>query len=97
MLELGAHAEVMHANLADPIERDGVDLVFCCGPMMQALWRALPEHKRGGYAEGADALIPLLAGAVRSGDIVLVKGSNGSRMGRVVDALARLDAATRGS
>ena len=51
---------------------------------------ALPESRRGGYAENADALIPVIANALRSGDIVLVKGSNGSKMSRVVEALKRL-------
>ena len=59
---------------------------------MKALIEALPESRRGGYAESADALIPMIAGAVRAGDVVLVKGSNGSRMSRVVAALSGLEA-----
>jgi UDP-N-acetylmuramoyl-tripeptide--D-alanyl-D-alanine ligase len=35
-------------------------------------------------------LIPVIASALRSGDVVLVKGSNGSKMSRVVAALAAL-------
>ena len=48
-----------------------------------------PE-RRGGYAENADALIPIIAPSLRAGDIVLVKGSNSSRMSRVVGALKAL-------
>ena len=44
------------------------------------------------FRETSDALIPIVTEAVRAGDIVLVKGSNGSRMSRVVDALSRLAA-----
>jgi UDP-N-acetylmuramoyl-tripeptide--D-alanyl-D-alanine ligase len=57
---------------------------------MQALWEALPPKRRGGYAKDADSLIPVLTEALRPGDAVLVKGSFGSRMGRVAEALARL-------
>jgi UDP-N-acetylmuramoyl-tripeptide--D-alanyl-D-alanine ligase len=90
MLELGADERAYHAGLATPIEQAGIDLVFAAGPRMAALMEALPPARRGGYAETADALIPVIAGSLRLGDIVLVKGSNGSKMSRVVSALARL-------
>ncbi len=57
---------------------------------MAALMQALPPDRRGGYADTAEALAPQIAGALRAGDIVLVKGSNGSRMSRVVGALKAL-------
>jgi len=90
MLELGRDERAYHAGLAEPIERADIDLVFAAGPRMAALMEALPPSRRGGYADTADALIPVIAGALRAGDIVLVKGSNSSRMSRVVDALTRL-------
>lgn len=90
MLELGPDERAYHAGLAAPLEQAGVDLVFAAGPRMAALMEALPPSRRGGYAENADALIPVIAGSLRAGDIVLVKGSNGSKMSRVVGALSRL-------
>jgi UDP-N-acetylmuramoyl-tripeptide--D-alanyl-D-alanine ligase len=96
MLELGPDSPRYHADLAEPIERFGVDLVFCAGPKMAALWERVPVSRRGGYAGDAEGLAGLLAGALKAGDVVLVKGSNGSRMMRVVDALAALGAAKEG-
>lgn len=90
MLELGPDERAYHAGLAEPIEQAGIDLVFAAGPRMAALMEALPPGRRGGYAETADALIPMIAGSLRTGDIVLVKGSNSSKMSRVAAALARL-------
>jgi len=90
MLELGPDERAYHAGLAEPIEHAGIDLVFAAGPRMAALIEALPPRRRGGYAETADALIPILVGSLRAGDIVLVKGSNSSKMSRVVAALTRL-------
>jgi len=90
MLELGPDERAYHAGLAEPLGQAGVDLVFAAGPRMAALMEALPPSLRGGYADTADALAPLIAGSLRAGDVVLVKGSNGSRMSGVVEALARL-------
>ena len=90
MLELGADERAYHAGLATPLQESGVDLVFAAGPRMGALIEALPPALRGGYAQSSDALIPQVAGALRAGDVVLVKGSNGSRMRVVVEALAKL-------
>ncbi len=91
MLELGPDERAYHAGLAQPLDAAGIDLVFAAGPRMAALIEALPPERRGGYAETADALIPIIAGSLRDGDVVLVKGSNGSKMMRVVDALTRLE------
>ncbi len=88
MLELGADGPRHHADLAEPIAACGIDLVFCCGPLMHELWRALPADRRGGYAPASDTLVPILGAALRAGDTLMVKGSNGSRMGPLVKALA---------
>jgi UDP-N-acetylmuramoyl-tripeptide--D-alanyl-D-alanine ligase len=93
MLELGHEAAGFHAGLARPLDEAGIDLVFCAGPYMKSLWDALPPTRRGGYAETADALAPLVSQAAEPGDLVMVKGSNGSRAGAVVAALKALDRA----
>ena len=89
MLELGPRGEAFHRDLAEAVRGNRVDLVFCCGPLMRALWEALPSERRGGYAETSQALEPQLLAAVRAGDAVMVKGSLGSRMGLLVRALQR--------
>jgi UDP-N-acetylmuramoyl-tripeptide--D-alanyl-D-alanine ligase len=89
MLELGSHGAELHRQMLDPLLAHGVDLVFCCGPLMHALWEALPSERRGGYAETSAQLEPQVLAAIRSGDTVMVKGSLGSRMGLIVKALER--------
>jgi len=93
MLELGEHAQALHSGLAETIVEAGIDLVFTGGKAMQALDQALPPEKRGGWAEDAAALAPLVTAAVRPGDVVMVKGSNGSRASLVAKALAEMEAA----
>jgi UDP-N-acetylmuramoyl-tripeptide--D-alanyl-D-alanine ligase len=89
MLELGGEGVALHAQLAKPIKAASVDLVYCCGPLMRALWEALPSGSRGSYAETAAALEPAVLDAIRAGDAVMVKGSLGSKMGPIVKALER--------
>jgi UDP-N-acetylmuramoyl-tripeptide--D-alanyl-D-alanine ligase len=88
MLELGPGGEALHHAIAEAVVGHGVDLVFCCGPLMRALWDALPSACQGGYAETSAALEPQVLAAIQPGDSVMVKGSLGSRMSPIVKALA---------
>jgi UDP-N-acetylmuramoyl-tripeptide--D-alanyl-D-alanine ligase len=90
MLELGAAGAELHRGLAEPVVAHGVDLVFCCGPLMRELYEALPSGRRGGYAETSAALESQVLGVVAPGDALMVKGSLGSRMAPIVSALERL-------
>lgn len=87
MLEMGEGGVAHHAALAQPIAANNVDLVFACGALMKGLWEALPAATRGAYAESSASLLPKALAALRAGDTVLVKGSNGARMSVIVEAL----------
>ncbi|MEX2449704.1 MAG: UDP-N-acetylmuramoylalanyl-D-glutamyl-2,6-diaminopimelate--D-alanyl-D-alanine ligase [Rhodospirillales bacterium] len=87
MLELGPQSAARHKDLLTPILENAIDLVFTAGPAMANLAEALPGRLRGAHAENATALAPLVVAAVRSGDVVTVKGSAGSRMTVIVEAL----------
>jgi UDP-N-acetylmuramoyl-tripeptide--D-alanyl-D-alanine ligase len=89
MLELGPTGAQLHGAIAESVEAAGIDLVFCSGPHMRALWEALPSRVRGGYAETAAGLETTVLDAIRAGDAVMVKGSLGSKMGPIVRALER--------
>lgn len=87
MLELGPDAGRLHRELAGPIEQADIDLVFACGPNMRALYDALPAARRGAHAPDSGALAAIVADALQPGDVVMVKGSLGSRMAKVIDAI----------
>jgi UDP-N-acetylmuramoyl-tripeptide--D-alanyl-D-alanine ligase len=61
--------------------------VYCAGPLMEALWQALPPAQRGAHAADSAALEPIVIAGLRAGDALMVKGSLGSRMGPIVKAL----------
>jgi UDP-N-acetylmuramoyl-tripeptide--D-alanyl-D-alanine ligase len=96
MLELGADGAAFHAALAEPLADAKVDLVFCAGPLMKSLYDALPSTRRGAYAETAAEIAPRVARAAEPGDLVMVKGSNGSKAGLIAQALVALGSQGRG-
>ena len=88
MLELGEASAALHQSLHETLETWNIDQVFTAGVLMENLYQALPPHRQGGHAADSEALAPLVLAALRPGDVVMVKGSAGSRMGRVVQTLA---------
>ena len=90
MLELGDQSEALHEGLAGPIEAAGLDLVHAAGPEMKRLYDDLPGSRQGLWRETAAELAAEAAMLVGPGDIVMVKGSNGSKASLVAKALAAL-------
>lgn len=90
MLELGPDEAEMHRALADLPAMASLDVIHCVGDRMQALYDALPEAKRGRFSRSAGKLAERAARLVDAGDVILVKGSKGSRVSLVVDALRKL-------
>ncbi len=87
MLELGADGAAMHAALAADVAANKVDLLFGAGPLTRSLYDAAPQAARAAWAELASELANEVVGALRAGDVVMVKGSNGSRMEPLVATL----------
>jgi UDP-N-acetylmuramoyl-tripeptide--D-alanyl-D-alanine ligase len=72
----------------------GVDKVFCCGADMRALYDTLPALIQGAWARNSEGLKGELLAALQPGDTVMVKGSLGSKMGLIVEALKAAHPAT---
>jgi UDP-N-acetylmuramoyl-tripeptide--D-alanyl-D-alanine ligase len=93
MLELGEHADRLHAESGRLVASSGVHLLYAIGgPAARSLATAAIESGMAAtavahFASSADAA-PVVADAVRAGDLVLVKGSRGVRTDIVVDRLA---------
>ena len=88
MLELGENSGALHAALNDPVDAAEVDLVFACGRDMQRLFEALARGGAKGRGRRSRRGSPRRwRQSVRAGDVVMVKGSLGSRMAPLVDAL----------
>ena len=86
MLELGDAGPAEHTGLAGAI-LENADLLFSCGPLMRGLHDVMPPSRQGAHATDSASLAPVVVARLRAGDAVLVKGSLGSRMKTIVDAI----------
>jgi UDP-N-acetylmuramoyl-tripeptide--D-alanyl-D-alanine ligase len=92
MLELGDHAPELHAGVGRFVAGAGIDLLFTVGgEAAAALSEAAVEsgmpRDRARHFSTSDQAADAIAGEVRRGDVVLVKGSRGVKTDRVVDRL----------
>jgi UDP-N-acetylmuramoyl-tripeptide--D-alanyl-D-alanine ligase len=83
MRELGAEAEQAHAALVSSAAAAGFDAVFLLGEEMEQAARAHASDRVRWFAD-AESLGEALARGVREGDLVLVKGSRGVELERVL-------------
>ncbi|MBF9059682.1 UDP-N-acetylmuramoyl-tripeptide--D-alanyl-D-alanine ligase [Rhodobacterales bacterium HKCCSP123] len=90
MLELGPTGPALHAAIADHPAMARIAAVHTVGPLMTHLHAALPGAIRGLHTETADGMIPALIATLVPGDVLLIKGSKGIKVARVVDALRKL-------
>ncbi len=90
MLELGDFGAGLHGDLAQPVDEAQVDVLYAAGPLMANLWARTPAARRGAYAETSEGLRDALLSGLRAGDVVMIKGSLGSRMGPLAEAIGAL-------
>ena len=90
MRGLGPTGPALHAAIADHPAMARIATVHTVGPLMAHLHTALPGALRGLHAESADEMVAALPATLVPGDVLLLKGSKGIKVSRVVDALRKL-------
>lgn len=91
MAELGEKSEDLHAALADVVKEKNIDRVYMIGAHMKKLSDKLPGFRNGGHFDNRLALEAVLVRDLRSGDVVMVKGSNASGMDKVVEKILDME------
>jgi UDP-N-acetylmuramoyl-tripeptide--D-alanyl-D-alanine ligase len=87
MKELGVNSTDLHRALAPLVSAARVEFVFAVGPEMKRMCEDLSGKIEVIHTDRSDDIIKYLLCEIQPGDVILVKGSKGSRMGTVVDAL----------
>lgn len=93
MLEVGATSQAEHAALAGPIQEAGAALVFLAGERMKPLADSLVGRIETHWAVKANELDSVVKKSLTNGDLLLIKGSNASGMGRLAERLRLWSAA----
>ncbi len=87
MLELGDTESELHSELAVYAKQYGIDKILTCGKLMQNLNNALPTEMKFGHYSKSNEIDSDFINSLNDNDIILVKGSHGSRMDVVVELL----------
>jgi UDP-N-acetylmuramoyl-tripeptide--D-alanyl-D-alanine ligase len=87
MLELGPEGPDLHRGLADPVAESRADMVFAVGPLMTNLVEAVPAALVSAHTLASADIVDRICAEIRPGDAVMVKGSKGTRMTPIVQAL----------
>ncbi|MBL4692892.1 MAG: UDP-N-acetylmuramoyl-tripeptide--D-alanyl-D-alanine ligase [Magnetovibrio sp.] len=90
MKELGENAPQLHSDLREVLMSSKIDKVYLVGDMMQNLWNVLPKNMQGHHCATSKELSEIMTTFIKPGDVVMVKGSASSEMGRVVKKLKGL-------
>ncbi len=87
MLELGDSAPQLHHALLEAIITNSIDKVMTVGTQMEHLHNALPVALRLGHYPDATSAGNALSDLIQAGDTILIKGSHGTGMFRLVEQL----------
>ena len=90
MKELGDDAVALHAGIAHLDATKALDVIYCVGPLMRALYDLLPAHQRGEWFETSEEMCEGLRHRIDAGDVVLAKGSLSMKLGLIVDAIRKM-------
>lgn len=91
MLELGDQEYKIHADLAELEALSKVDCLFTVGPLMRALHEAVANNMNAQWFPDVEELASQAHKFINAGDVVMVKGSNGSQVAKVARALEKLN------
>ena len=90
MLELGKDSEIYHQEVGKQCVQSGVDALFCYGSDSISTVNAAKDKILATHYTDKDALVSDLKSIIKSGDVVLVKGSRGVEMETIIEEVFKV-------
>ena len=87
MLELGNKSLELHENLADAVLKCEADSIFLVGEQMAALAEKLGKTRISGHSLSVGGINTSILNSLDYGDVIMIKGSNGMRLGDLVSQI----------
>ena len=87
MLELGKFSKKLHLDAAKIINESKVDKVFVYGKYINYTYNKIQPQKKGKKFLNRENIVNFLANKLKNGDYLMIKGSNGTRIGDIVNKL----------
>jgi UDP-N-acetylmuramoyl-tripeptide--D-alanyl-D-alanine ligase len=91
MLELGPDEITIHRSIANWDEISGIKKFYLVGELMKSLFEALPSDGNKFWFSSSDELNKIIVEEISMADVILVKGSKNSNMGKVVSKLKSIN------
>ncbi|MCF0223559.1 MAG: UDP-N-acetylmuramoyl-tripeptide--D-alanyl-D-alanine ligase [Fibrobacter sp.] len=93
MLELGKMSDELHLQIGSLVPEMNFDMLFAVGEKAKLYVKGAKAKgmKKAAHFESVEQLIDVLVNALEQDDVVLVKGSRGMHMEKVVDAMMNLE------
>jgi UDP-N-acetylmuramoyl-tripeptide--D-alanyl-D-alanine ligase len=89
MLELGPQTPRLHDDIARDALADGIDIVAAIGEFAASLGRIASDDPRVITADDVDGLWTKLSSRLEPNAVILLKGSRGMRLERLVEPITR--------
>ena len=87
MLELGIDSETHHRLVGKACIEAGIEVVVTVGQQATPIYQTVLDHAEAQHCENAEEALRVVRQVLAPGDTVLVKGSNGSGVWRIAEAL----------
>ena len=87
MLELGADSENHHRLVGEACLEAGIGTVITVGNAAKPIYQTVLDHADAQHCENAQEALTVVKQVLAPGDTVLIKGSNGSGVWKIADAL----------
>ena len=94
MFELGEFAEELHKKVGEEVAKNEIDMLFCAGKNAKYIYETAIEKgfnkENAYYFKDRDELLKDLKTKISSGDILILKASNGMKFYELVDKIGEM-------